>query len=188
MMNMSPLMLAQIALERPDLLASQMASMGKAPPAVGLNIQTASGPRGPVPADTTGGVPPAAWANAGQQPAQPGLAPLTQQMMTPQPAMPAPAAMPSPREAGAMGPQMGAAPTAVPPAAPAAPATDPLAAALAGVAPSMAGGGQPQRVSLAPAPFIPSALNPQTLQILQAALAQPTTGVPSLGALIGGGR
>lgn len=186
MMNISPLMLAQLALERPDLLASQMASAGRQPPA--LNIQTASGTPGTearAEAQFQSAMP--------QAPTQPGIAPLTQQLMTPQPAaVPAgPRGTPGQQQDASNMAAAQAAGNTAPgvPAAPAAPAApDPLAAALAGVAPSLAGGGQQGRVPLAPAPFIPSALNPQTLEILKAALAQPTTGVPSLGALIGGGR
>lgn len=163
MLGMSPGMMefmAKMALENPERLATMAAAKGIAPPAGGM-----AGGMAPAPAG--GALPMAPGPATGMSPTQmvnptgaPTAAGGKATVSVPQPAAAAPG----------------------PTAAQVATATTPAASALGALAtPSAAAGGGGG--GNAPAPFIPGALQPQTLDIVKALMASPTI-APNLGSLI----
>lgn len=160
MLHISPLAWAQMALEKPELVAQYMAAQGKpVPQGGGLNIQTAS------------------FGGGGGQDVMPS-APASQAAAAPAPQlspMPAPttiASIPPPvplqqgpaPAAAASGP--GAPPAPAPTAAPVANPMDAFAQAMVGLQPPTDGGTASPRMGMAPAPFIQGATPPQTATIL----------------------
>lgn len=156
MLNMSPLMLAQMALDRPELVAQMMAARGKAPPT---------------------GRPQLLPGEQGGPPAPQAAAPAPAPQLSPMPAPTEIAPLPMPPAVAQAVPPAAAAPVATA-ATPGAGPQDALAAAIGGLAPSAAGGGQQGRVAQAPAPFIQGALNPQLAVILANAIQQAQSNTP----------
>jgi hypothetical protein len=162
--GMTPQMMAMLALQNPELLASALAARGARPEQLqgGTGIEALIGGGG---APAGGGLPLAPGPTSGMSPTQMvnPIAPAggTSPVAVPQPAMPAPAAATNP-----------------PPA---------LGDILAGVGPSAGGGGAGQMRAPGIAPMGQTMAQPNILALMQY-LAQGGAapgGMPSLGALLG---